>query len=154
MYKYRIISFITLTGAFWTVEMIFAALVWFALSVFIFPQQLSPIKTEESPKVKQERAEDEDEHVLSDTPRTFPTLSGQPPLRYSSPRVKTEEEEESSLLETHPVTAEADDEDEDADFLLEESPAINRGVSDSGIGTSMDSSAGRHDTVRRRLSRN
>jgi seipin len=155
MYKYRITSFLTLTGAFWTVEMTFAALVWFALSVFIFPQKDKPIKLEGSPQVKRERAEDEDEDALSDTPRTFPTLTGHAPLRYSSPRVKTEEEEDSTLVDTHPVTAEADDEeDEDADFLLEESGHVGRGVSDSGIGTSMESSAGRHENIRRRLSRN
>jgi seipin len=152
MYNYRIVSFLTLTGAFWTVEMTFAALVWLALSIFVFPQD-APVKKEERPQIKRERGEEDDSEALSDTPRTFPTLTGQPPLRYSSPRVKSEEEDGAQPIDAHPATAEADDEDEDADFLLEESGPVGRGVSDSGIGTSMESSHGRPENVRRRLSR-
>jgi seipin len=153
MYKYRITSFLVLAGAFWAVELVFAAFVWFALSVFIFPQDKSPIKKEESVEVKRERGEADGSDVLSDTPRTFPTLTGQPPLRYSSPRIKTEGEEDTPLVETHAPTAEADDEDEDADFVLEDSLPLGRVVSDSGIGTSMESSAGKPTAIRRRISK-
>jgi seipin len=153
MYKYRIITFLILTGTFWTVEVTFAAFVWFALSVWIFPQNETILKKEENVEVKRERGEGDESDVLSDTPRTFPTLTGQPPLRYSSPRIKSEGEEDTPLIDTHAATAEADDEDEDADFLLEESAPIGRGVSDSGIGTSMESSTGKPGSLRRRISK-
>jgi seipin len=155
MYNYRILSFLTLTGAFWTVEMLFTAFIWFGLSVYILPKGLDTaatngaVKSEPSPV----KREDENEGSLSDTPRTFPTLTGQPPLHYSSPRVKSEEEDEKPAVDTHPQTAEADDEDEDADFVLEEPGTVGRGFSDSGIGTSMESSAGRAENFRRRASR-
>jgi seipin len=148
MYNYRIISFVVLTSIFWTVEMTFAGIIWLVLTIFVFPDS-SP-----STEVKKEAAEDsvhikreQDEHSdMSDTPHTFPTLSGQPPLRYSSPHVK---EEETPLPPDNEVAVgEADDEEDD--FILDEAGPIGRGVSDSGIGTSMESSSGRPDSIRRR----
>lgn len=155
MYNHRIASFVVMSSIFWAVEMTFTFVAWLILSFLIFPRSAS------APAVKREHAEDSikeedtDEGTiddLSDTSRTFPTYSRQPPLRYSSPRVKKEEEEEGlSGLQAVPLTAEADDEeDEDADFLLDEGGRLGGGRSDSGLGTSMDSSVDRRDSVRRR----
>jgi seipin len=146
MYKYRILSFIVLTSIFWTVEMTFAGLIWLVLSIFVFPDNSSSTdvkKEEESVPIKKEQDGHSD---ISDTPHTFPTLSGQPPLRYSSPYVK--EEETPAPPDNEVAIGEADDEEDD--FILDETGPIGRAVSDSGIGTSMESSSGRPESVRRR----
>ncbi|KAF2843323.1 hypothetical protein M501DRAFT_994219 [Patellaria atrata CBS 101060] len=157
MYKYRIISFIVFTSTFWAVEMSFTLVVWFVLSTFIIsgPETTEPKHegpTDDTTKIKKE-GEDADDRIdaISDTSRTFPTSSRQPPLRYSSPNVK-EEEEDKGPLDIPQVTVDADDEDEDADFVLDKPgrPTVN---SDSGIGTSMESTAGRRDPIRKRRSR-
>ena len=77
----------------------------------------------------------------ADTERTFPSGVGQARLKYESPTIKSEEDEPSFIVPEANRGVEADDEDEDADFF------------DSGIGTSMDSSATRKDSVRRRRGR-
>ncbi|KAF1987115.1 hypothetical protein K402DRAFT_453962 [Aulographum hederae CBS 113979] len=154
MYKHRVASFVIFTGAFWTVEVISCFLAWLILSLLISSRK------EESPGPKRERPggaertikEEEDERDsegLSDTSRTFPTFSGQQPLRYSSPRIKEEEAGETVPPDHPPGEADDEDEDEDDDFLLDEPP---RHYDDSGLGTSMESSAGRRDALRRRRS--
>ena len=135
--------------------MVFAGVVWFALSYYVLPGASTDgtiIKKEEGTRVKREPG-NEDSDGMSDTSRTFPTRTGQPPLRYSSPKIKEEDRDEPLPAEAQQLAAEADDEDEDADFVLDEPGPAGRGVSDSGIGTSLESSAGRPDTTRRRKSR-
>lgn len=160
MYNHRIICFVAFTSMFWTAELFSALIGWAILSQLIFRKpEPAPIKSEhatdsEFPAIKS--GPDDDEPVtegLSDTSRTFPTFSQQPPLRYSSPKTKEDPETKPAMADIpHAADAEADDEDEDADFILDE-PAPIRGIhSDSGLGTSMDSSASRRETVRRRKS--
>jgi len=149
MFNYRTISFLVLTSIFWTVEMTFAGFIWLALTIFVFPDSSATTakKEETTPIKKEQRGDHFDE--MSDTPHTFPTLSGQPPLRYSSPRIKKEEEQQDPpQAETQLATGEADDEDDD--FILDEGGPLGRAVSDSGLGTSMESSSGRPDSMRRR----
>lgn len=146
MYNYRTLSFVVLTSIFWTVEMTFAGIIWLVLSIFVFPESSSSTdikKEEETVPIKKEHDEPSD---MSDTPHTFPTLSGQPPLRYSSPHVK--EEDTPAPPDNEVAVGEADDEEDD--FILDETGPIGRNVSDSGIGTSMESSSGRPESVRRR----
>ncbi|QDS75353.1 hypothetical protein FKW77_002203 [Venturia effusa] len=149
MYNYRIMSFIVLTGIFWAVEATFAGVFWLILSIFVFPEN-SPsadVKKEEEPAwIKKEN---EDHSDLSDTPHTFPTLSGQPPLQYSSPYVK--EEDTPAPPDNEVAVGEADDEEDD--FVLDDAGLTGRQVSDSGIGTSMESSSGRPENIRRRSRR-
>lgn len=151
MYNYRILSAVVFTGTFWATEMVTMALAWAVLSLFIFPGSGKgvAVKKQEDSEERVKREDDTDEEVttLSDTERTFPTYGTQPPLRYSSPTVKKEE----SATEPFPpiMGGEADDEDEDVDFLLDE-PGRR---SDSGLGTSMESSAGKKEPVRKRKSR-
>ncbi|GAB7347181.1 hypothetical protein MBLNU459_g3293t2 [Dothideomycetes sp. NU459] len=151
LYNYRIISAVVFTGAFWCTEMVTMALAWVALSLFIFPdkdKRVAVKKQEDGEgRIKDEEYTEDDTATLSDTERTFPTYGGQPPLKYSSPAIKKEE----SPTEPFPpiMGGEADDEDEDVDFLLDETGRR----SDSGLGTSMDSSSGKKETIRKRKSR-
>jgi seipin len=151
MYNWKIFSAVVFVMGFWSTEMVFTALAWAAVAAMMASADpLQAAKTEDEDrydragKLKAE-GEDEEKVVLSDTDRTFPTTSKQHPLRYLSPEVKREEQEPvMPLREVAPVGGEADDEDEDedADFFL-----------DSGIGTSMESSAGRTGSVKRRRGR-
>ena len=110
--------------------------------------------------------EDEDDAYLSDTSRSFPTFSRQPQLRFEPSRrpktesVKQEEEEEEGTILGIPESLDttrgegveqADDEDdEDADFVLDDPAGLAQADllrtpgsarDDSGLGTSMESSA-------------
>lgn len=134
--------------------MTFMILAWLALSNF-FAAHSTPAPKREKEDDENVKTEDEtDLPDLSDTPRTFPTYAGQPSLRYESPHVKSEEEEATSgIPDVPPVAAgqEADDEDdEDADFVLDASGRhMDR---DSGLGTSMESGQERRESVRKRRS--
>ncbi|KAF2135408.1 uncharacterized protein K452DRAFT_23003 [Aplosporella prunicola CBS 121167] len=161
MYNFRISSFVVFTIAFWSVEMTFTLLAWLALSRFFTldttdapKREKTKIKKEGAIKTEDESADDDeaaDDDNLSDTSRTFPSYARQPSLRYSSPRVKKEEaEEEPTPLEAIPTAMEADDEDEDADFVIDE--AGRHMDRDSGLGTSMESGVERRESVRRRRS--
>lgn len=144
MYNHRIISAVIFISTFWITEVIFAGLAWAALSFYLSSGQ--DMKQEER-RIKEE-PEEEGPPRLSDTERTFPTLRGQAPLRYTSPteaEIKREPQDEERILPVSEVAAnaaEADDEDEDVDFF------------DSGIGTSLESSGpARRESMRRRMGR-
>lgn len=145
MYNHRVISAVLFVGGFWTTEMIFAGLAWAALTLFMVPPT-KDVKAEEVHEVAQRIKEEPDDgtYRLSDTERAFPTTSGQQPLRYSSPKIKQEDGETGMFVPGDGAVqaAEADDEDEDADFFL-----------DSGLGTSLESSANRRESLRRRRGR-
>lgn len=146
MHNYKMSSFVVLTSIFWAVEMTFAGLIWLILSIFVFPSESATTdmkKEEGSVPIKKEL---DDHSDMSDTPHTFPTLSGQPPLHYSSPYVR--EEDTPAPPDNEVAVGEADDEEDD--FILDEPGPISRQMSDSGIGTSMESSGGRPESVRRR----
>ncbi|KIW08423.1 uncharacterized protein PV09_01327 [Verruconis gallopava] len=151
MYSFRITSFIILTGMFWTVELIVTTIVWLSLSTYLtsMSSRGAESKKEDTWSTKHE-PQIKDEPEISDTPHTFPTLTGQPPLHYASPQVKQEkeEEEEENLPAEHQTHAgeQADDEDDDGGRAQE-----IRGYTDSGIGTSMEST-GPKSTIRRRRS--
>ena len=149
MYNFRITSFFVLTTVFWFVEIAVTAAVWFSLSTYLTytPPRDKAYKDEALKKESRIKTEDDDE--MSDTPHTFPTLSGQPPLRYTSPRVKQEETDDASTEIPAATGEQADDEDDDADYMRED--LAGRGFTDSGIGTSMESS-GPNASVRRRRS--
>lgn len=148
MYNHRIISAVVFVGVFWSVEMVCAGVAWAVLAAYFGPA----FKSEATPvRIKDEETEVDSEEeanaFLSDTERTFPTLSTQQPLRYRSPEVKEEQKEDGTtevrLEDVPPLGIEADDEDEDGDYFL-----------DSGIGTSMESTSGsRPGSVRKRRGR-
>ena len=146
MYNHRILSAVVFINGFWVTEMIFAGLAWAAIS-FYFALPPQEVKTEttlaETERIKQEGEQEDSKSNLSETERTFPTSSKQQPLRYESPTIKQEEDDDAVVLpEASNRATEADDEDEDADVFL-----------DSGLGTSLESSTGRRDSVRRRRGR-
>ncbi|KAK4993056.1 hypothetical protein LTR66_006126 [Elasticomyces elasticus] len=165
MYNWKMTSAWVFVGGFWIVEMLCTGAAW-ALLVFAFSRNAneglrspkseteqqygSTVKTEDawhdSIGIKKEEYPDDDAEDLSDTSRTFPTYAGQPPLRYSTPKIKKEEDMDfAAPSQVPPLTqGEADDEDEDADFILDR---------DSGLGTSMESSSGRREILRRRRSK-
>lgn len=147
MYNHRIISAVVFIGAFWITEMVFTGLAWAIGTGYFTPSDGAQAQESSQENRERVKTEDEDEQNgnLSDTERTFPTSSKQQPLRYQSPPIKHEEDEEPVVLPEHTSRAtEADDEDEDedADVFL-----------DSGIGTSLESSATRRDSVRKRRGR-
>ncbi|KAH9818190.1 Domain in Tre-2, BUB2p, and Cdc16p putative Rab-GAPs [Teratosphaeria destructans] len=152
MYNHRIISAVIFISGFWLTETVFASLAWFIVTLCLLSSP-EDVKAEEvlevADRIKQEPGDSvppTPKH--SETERTFPTSSSQQLLRYSSPRIKHEDDEGSGVFlmqESHAITpaAEADDEDEEADFFL-----------DSGIGTSMDSASTRQaESIRRRRGR-
>lgn len=146
MYNHRIISAVVFISLFWTTEMAFAGLSWAGFSFYFAappPHQEIKADPDRGQQIKQESGSENGARKLelSDTERTFPSSSKQEPLRYQSPRedegprIKQEEEKAPTKA------TEADDEDEEVDFV------------DSGLGTSMESSAARRDSVRRRRGR-
>ncbi|KAF2872149.1 putative adipose-regulatory protein-domain-containing protein [Massariosphaeria phaeospora] len=161
MYTYRLSSFVVFTGMFWGVEMGLVLSTWLVFTLLFGGSTEQPeaekstdkktIKNEDAnptPTPKPERAPSE-----SDTSRTFPTLPSQKPLHYtpaatlSSSDAQVKDERQTLGLEDVPVKEEeADDEDEDADFVIEESGITGSSANvweDSGIGTSMESSSER-----------
>ncbi|RYN42140.1 hypothetical protein AA0112_g2018 [Alternaria arborescens] len=164
MYRYWVTSAIIGILTFWGMEMGVLLFTWGAFTLLFSGastpaqgnQQQKKIKTEQGsgepfPKLEQGDYSEPDT-PYSDTSRTFPTLPSQQPLSYSSPlspKSPKEEERGSPRLEDIPTREEmmeADDEEDD-DFILEE--PIPRGVeregvfTDSGIGTSLESSIDR-----------
>ena len=138
LYHHRVLSFMFFTTSFWSSSMLSMLLMWFILSSY-FTADPTSAKTEAAANdslIKREHPDSDafdptsiDE--LSDTSRTFPTLGRQLPLHFSGRKdIKKEEENEEELLrstEIQPLSAEADDEGEDAiDWR------------DSGIGTGRD----------------
>ncbi|KAF2398396.1 hypothetical protein EJ06DRAFT_513402 [Trichodelitschia bisporula] len=151
MYNYQLTSFVVLTGLFWSVEMTFFGLVYLLFNTVFQAPHNKPVKPDTA-DVKREPAEG-GRSDTSATPLIFPTLSHQAPLRYKSPEIKNEELEDINTPPDIPFTLEADDEDESADFVLEQSRQLSRGFSDSGLGTSLESSSGGPESVRKRSSR-
>ena len=168
MYKYRLVSFVVFTTLFWATEMGILLFTW-----GIFTLLLGGSSTGDDEVVKDRLKIKTDPDApprtpassapstpRSDTSRTFPTLSGQQPLHYSSGERKMKRERgETPGLESVPIKteAEADDEDEDEDevFFMEE-PVPNTAVggqTDSGIGTSMESNVEGRGLVRKRSSK-
>jgi hypothetical protein len=150
MYNHRILSFVIFTSAFWFSEIMFTLLGWLAVQTLFSPKtevkkELVKVEETDASTVKAEGGEgtDGDEPDLSDTPRTFPTYGRQAPLRFV-PKVKEEDSEEFIMDETaiQPLTAEADDEDEQLE--------VYRGGRDSGIGTSFSEGGERSGLARRR----
>ena len=91
MYNHRLISAFVFISTFWMTELVFFGLAWGAVALYLRQPDGGKIKAEEigpgstAKKIKQEEEDNDEPAKLSDTERTFPTLSGQAPLRYSSP---------------------------------------------------------------------
>lgn len=153
MYRYRMLSFLAFTSVFWSVSMVSASLAWLILSTYIFPLAgTDKQEDDEQIMIKTEREEDE----MSDSPRTFPTLGRQPPLKYEAPSalesrsrsgvpIKSEEEEIVAATMIEPLTGEADDEGAEEEGLESERRF------DSGLGTSLEE--GDREKLQRRRSR-
>lgn len=167
MYNHRIISAATFITCFWISEIVAMLVAWGVLSYVVFGSSGGGTSSTEMTTPKQTldiKQETDEDTKLSDTERVFPTYGSQQPMIYPSQRIKSEPGEldteispgldSLSTLPTALTTAaEADDEDEDADFLLDDADKWR----DSGIGTSMESSGPsslKNASLRRRRSRN
>jgi seipin len=137
MYRYWLSSAIVGTLLFWSVEMGVLLFTW-AVFTLLFSS-----KTDIKQETQIKREDSAPGTPMSNTSRTFPTLPSHPPLHYSSPSPKTEPNE--PALEDIPMREDAEADDEDDGFVLEDEP-VPRNVeqagifTDSGIGTSMESS--------------
>ncbi|KAI7262951.1 hypothetical protein KC345_g9278 [Hortaea werneckii] len=163
MFSHRLLAAGVFIVGFWMTEMVFAGVMWAAVAVSVYPRLSGEreggdvgMKREDGVSGPGDNEEEEDGKVsarlLSDTERTFPTLGGKMPLRYSSPRIKREEEDgETEVILPADGTAApllADDEEEEDDGVDMEN------FVDSGIGTSLESAAGsRRESIRRRRGR-
>ena len=140
LYHHRILSFLFFTTTFWSFSMLSMLFMWFALSSY-FATAPTP-KSEMDRKGSAIKRENSDSDIfdptsvddLSDTSRTFPTLSRQLPLHFTSRvGIKDEDDEEAKKddvlrsTDIQPLVAEADDEGEDGMEWR-----------DSGIGTGLD----------------
>lgn len=170
MYNHRIASAVVFVAAFWVTEVLAMGAAWIVLSLFVFPAgDQAGVKSERNAKAVKGETEDDEGTVdgeederearrLSNTERTFPSYAGAPLLKYQHPKKEEADDgeyadrkvkkEEDDGVEPFPplytVAEAADDEDEEDDYVL-----------DSGLGTSLESSAGgRRDTsgVKRRKS--
>jgi seipin len=131
MYNWRLSSFVVFTSIFWGFELASMAVLWFGLSMFTSYKPEPPIKQE---TVDSGPGKAENGVKSEDTP------------------AQIKQEEGFSSLTEYPTATEADIEDEDGP----EPPVIvqpYRGASDSGIGTSLESSASRGPVARKRSSR-
>lgn len=156
MWHWRWTAFVVLAGAFWAVEVAVAIMVWGVVVLLRASSDRGGMRSERKTMPELEPKDEESEEV-SDASRTYPGIGSGLAVRYSPPasRVKKEEEEEQEEeQDIKPVglaagtAGEADDEDED----LDDFPGGERSF-DSGLGTSMESSAGSINKVRKRKGR-
>ena len=140
MYNFRITAFVVLTGAFWLVEMAVTSVIWIGLALIFTGEDKTPVKTEvegDQTGVHDDSAEGTERSPITTTSQTT-----------------IKKEEYDGPVETYPVV-EADDEDDEAGTALGESHVnVDSRFQDSGIGTSMESSSAKPESVRRRGSRN
>jgi hypothetical protein len=156
MYTHRLTSAAAFIALFWGVEMGVLLFTWalFSFCLGRVDDEEDSLKAEAKEGAMKTEAEKDNQSVpqtpFSDTESTFPTLSSHQPLHYSPTSPK--EERVTPALEDIPVKEEAEADDEDDDFLLEEPiPNSATGIlTDSGIGTSMDSSIERRGLNRRK----
>lgn len=152
MHTWRVTSFLLGTSFFWLVE-VFSLLTTALAAKLVFGaifggggEATAAVKKEvEYPRIKRE-GEGRGKR-LADVPMTFPTSSGQPPLRYDPPPSASPSGVEADGPPPD-VGGEADVEDEEAFEDMEDDPQLR----DSGIGTSY--SERDSGDLRRRTSRN
>ena len=151
LYNHRIISYLSFTTTFWAMSITSTLIAWLILSSYFSssstpkhePNAATPVPTKSEPS-DSEIFDPFSTEDLSDASRSFPTLGRQMPLHYSArinrakkeeddeKRIKLEEEEEiQRTTGLQPLTAEADDEDDEGEM---EGP----GWRDSGLGTSLE----------------
>ena len=161
MYHHRLISFLLFTSMFYLTSLLSVIGVWmlFWVSFPSLPVSSSTKSLVDTPADRDAGSDDplfgpsrfseeSDLPDISDTPRTFPTLSRQPPLRHvPSPRSTWDAKvHHVGFTDSQLPAADADDEDGSFGF------GRVGGRSDSGLGTSMEEST--HQMPRRRRWRN
>jgi seipin len=146
MYRYWFSSAVVGILAFWGMEMGVLLVTWAGFTILSSSSTPHEVKKEEEETKREEDGEEEPGTPFSNTSRTFPTLPSQQPLSYHSPSPK-EEPQSPPNIEDIPTREEQEADDEDDDYVLEE--PIHRNVeregvfTDSGLGTSLESSVER-----------
>ena len=133
-------------------------LAYIVLSIFYPTSSSGPVTPRStSPRIKRRRSS-----TLSNTPRSFPTLSSHPPLQYQSqpPLTPKSEKDEQEQERGRKIKLEEDDEDARADVedFSETDPDVMGDLGeedllawrDSGIGTGVESERLGTDVGRRR----
>jgi hypothetical protein len=157
MYRYWLSSAVAGTGLFWSVEMGVLLFTW-AIFTLLFGKSSSSqdqagrarIKQEDgdiTPKREPRDGDTEPGTPFSDTSRTFPTLPSHQPLHYTSTSPTSPKSERNTpALEDIPTQEEAEADDEEDDFVLDEpiplSAQRDSVFTDSGLGTSFESDRG------------
>jgi hypothetical protein len=157
MYRYWLSSAVAGTCLFWSVEMGVLLFTW-AIFTLLFGKSSPPedqagrkrIKQEDgdiTPKREPRDGDTEPGTPFSDTSRTFPTLPSHQPLHYTSTSPTSPKSERNTpALEDIPTREEAEADDEEDDFVLDEPIPLSAqrdGVfTDSGLGTSFESDRG------------
>jgi len=132
MYTWRLTSFVIFTSIFWGVELTTTAFLWLMLSLFLTSSTDEPIKKEEK-------------HL---------SIKEEPGTASEVAPVKLEQKEPQYTVQDYPPATEADVEDEEEpEEPLQVGSAYGAARSDSGLGTSLESSSTRTATVRKRSSR-
>ncbi|KAK3994601.1 putative adipose-regulatory protein-domain-containing protein [Cladorrhinum sp. PSN332] len=140
MYRWKVTSFVVITGVFWGIEMGMMCLSLLVVGGWLASKGGGD-REEEEEEEEEEEGKRGVEDDMSDTERTFPTGRGRPPLKYEGQiAVKKEEEEEGTLFKVPDFGLEGDDEEE----------GEGSGWRDSGIGTSYSDAARREGMVKRR----
>ncbi|KAI9673125.1 MAG: hypothetical protein M1817_002987 [Caeruleum heppii] len=176
MYNHRILSLILFTTLFYLTSLLWAALAWLAFSLYtssspsstrpsstIKPDPDAPTASDtttaapsSTPFIKSEPSDldTEDDLDLSDTQRSFPTFSRQPPLRYTGPssssslRRQIDPSVEAEIARTTGIQPLGGEEGE----VVQGSRGGGARRADSGIGTSLEEGGSSAGGVQRRRS--
>lgn len=162
MHSWWVTSFVLFTALFWFCEVFFLGVGFLALKFLIFggsgPVSAGWTLKKEETDLRQQKIKQEDQgsgrKQLEDVPMTFPTSSGQPPLRYEPPQSANGVDADVTAQADLPPApgGEADDEYEDAG--AQEYDGLDEARErDSGIGTSYSERDGPPSSLRRRASR-
>ena len=165
MYNHRILSLFLFVSSFYVTSLVSTGLAWILLTVYFSPSAASAssavkaepdVNASDVGAIKTEDSES-DAFDLSDTPRTFPTYSRQPPLRFTGPSYAVKAEEEPDRADRERTTSikpllDEDEDDDDAADALGASRAAGRRT-DSGLGTSLEEGPGGIAGLQRRRSK-
>ncbi|KAK0628926.1 putative adipose-regulatory protein-domain-containing protein [Bombardia bombarda] len=157
MFRYRWTAFAALTGVFWAMEIGLLGLAWLALTAYFGVRFAEEDGVEGGDGQGERMVTVKKEGEMSDTERTFPSTSKQPPLKFEG-RVGIKQEEgvgagaggEAGFF---PVVggpgADADDEDDEDEEEEGEATGYGSGWRDSGIGTSYSDHVSREGARKR-----
>jgi seipin len=132
MYNWRLTSFIIFTSIFWGIEVSVTVAIWFGLSMVLSSGTKAEVKTEEAEPAPIKQEPETSEHI--------------------GPKIE-QEEQEAPLHEISPASEGDAEDEEEPEGPVRVEDTHRGGPSDSGLGTSLESSHTRGGTIRRRTSK-